>query len=1186
MKKTLRLVAVFALMGATLAYTGCTDYSKDFDDINNRIEALESGKLKSVEEQVAGLKSTVASLEDAKKKAEDAIAELQKNSATAADLKALEAKLDAAVKDAASKAVVDDLKKKVESLEAELAKYAKVETLNAEIEKLNKAIADAKALSEKEFASINDQIKAITAWQVEAVATLGAIDGRVKTLEDGLEASQEDIKNLVEGLKSANAGIGILNGEIDAIYDELNTAWDRIRELTLGLKATTAGLAIAEENIATLQTDMTEVKASLKAIKEANYLTEAKAAGLYQTEAQVKEAIKAAIEDALANEGVISVEIAKAVKTATDNLQSQIDALKKNVAELADRIQSIVYVPEFANGAKAYVYKLGNTTVAEYTKATFKVTPAKCAAALDKKNTKVLYAETKAADYTNIEIASLEVVDEAKGLVEVAVTKNLSGDAFAIGVKKTNLKAEESGIETGADITSDFAPVAAAGTPGQIENMIVLYNATTNKEYAAVNKEMGWDKYASAEAEVAPFDGFAPYVKEGTGATATYSTIDEFKAAHYITTDLAISYGAQATYTDNAAGKKAKDAIVVMPTPNNTGKMTVDALDLVKFNIGGQTITKTEDVIPFVGTLATVALTVKCGTLTAVNAAASASYKIVNRQVNYDLIDATEVINWTYKFVDDQSSAHTVATYLDKDLAFAEVDFVDQNMDPAEFNAMLAAATPTLIVKKNGTTITNPTGAAFQVTPLTSINHKTAKVVISGKGMYDFGANNKNVTYTYCNKYTVPANNTDYNVRYSVTFGPKPSNEDIPLGAVEVPYSSAGFYAKPFAADNLPSAQLFKKVSGFADIASFKTALFENTQVKTSKVKRGTADPVVISNNQFTYLNIGATGEFVRVSTNADMQDITDTYSFETKFTTWWGPVYKFTADASVTVPNYSLSYVSTWADNTGKVIVPGHVQGGVYVINNAKLNTYVKVNKASNPGVGDVLKVKYTVKTQADANKGIANVPAGPYHGDVNLTNNSIDGTYATVVWGNYTARELDLDADLYIVNSVDPTKMIKLATLPIKLVTEQVVKAASSVKSVYRPGNAEVSSNFWQSLTINCDLDTEVVSGETQLVNFVDYTNNCLKNTYVTKYGLAVTFKDVKVFINEIDKTSEYSTDNYNVNLATGAVTLYSNEATLLSDVTIQATAVIRYDRDYNGKDALERTVSIKFTPEPVQE
>lgn len=1103
MKKTLRLVAVFALMGAALAYTGCTDYSKDFDEINNRIEALESGKLKSVEDQIAGLKSTVESLEAAKKTAEEAIKGLQDKSETAAN----------------------DIK-----------------TLNAEIEKLNKAIADAKTLYEKKFASIDDQIKAINAWQVDVLATIGAIKGRVETLEGGLKTAQADILKLIADLKTAN---------------------DRLDETA--------------RTITTLQTEMNTIKVALETIQKANYLTATEAAELYQTEAEVKEAIKDAIEAALKNNGVISAEIAKAVKAATDNLQSQIDALKKNVAELAGRIQSIVYVPEFANGAKAYVYKLGTTTVSKYTKATFKVTPANCAAALSKLNTVVLFAETKAADYTDLEIASLDVISTEKGLVEVTVNQDLSGNAFAIGVKMTNVKAGESGIETGADITSDFAPVAAAGTPSQIENMIVLYNRTTKREYATVNTEMGWDKYASAEAKVAPFAGFEPYVKEGTGATATYSTIDDFKAAHCITKDIVVSYAAEATYTDNAAGKKAKDAIVVEPTPNNTtGKMTVKTLDAVKFNIGGETITEAEDVIPFVGTLATVGLTVKCGTLNAVNAAATASYKIVNRQVNYDLIDASEVINWEYKFVDEHSTGHTTTTYLDKNLVFDEVDFVDQNMDPAEFNAMLAAATPTLIVKKNGTTISNPSGAGFQVTPLTSINHKTAKVVISGQGMYDFGANKKPVTYTYCNKYTVAANNTDYNVRYSVTFGPKPSNETINLGAVEVPYSSAGFYAKPFAADNLPSAQLFKKVSGFADIASFKAALFGNTPAKTAKVKRGTAAPVATSTN--TYLNIDATGEFVRVSTNADMQNITDTYSFETKYTTWWGPVYKFTANASVTVPNYSLSYVNTWADNTGKVTVPGHVEGGVYVINNAKLNTYLKVNKASNPGVDDVLKVVYTVKTQANATKGIANVPAGPYSANVDLTNNKIAET-ATVVWGNYTARELDLDAALYIVNSVDPSKMIKLDTKPIKLVTEQVVKAISSIKDVDRLGNAEVTSNFWQSLTINCDLDTEVVDGKTQLVNFVDYTTNGLKAAYATKYGLNVTFKDVKVFINEIDKTSEYSTDNYTVNLSTGAVTLKSNEATLLSPVTIQATAVIRYARDYNGKDALERPVSIKF-------
>lgn len=308
------------------------------------------------------------------------------------------------------------------------------------------------------------------------------------------------------------------------------------------------------------------------------------------------------------------------------------------------------------------------------------------------------------------------------------------------------------------------------------------------------------------------------------------------------------------------------------------------------------------------------------------------------------------------------------------------------------------------------------------------------------------------------------------------------------------------------------------------------------------------------------------------------MQAITDAYSFETTYTTWWGPVYKFTANASVTVPNYSLSYVSTWADNNGKVIVPGHVEGGVYVINNAKLNTYVKVNKASNPGTGDVLKVVYTVKTVADPTKGIANVPAGPFTANVDLTNNKIAET-ATLQWGSYTARELDLEAALYIVNSVDPSKVIELAKLPIKLVTEQVVNATTSVKEVDRLGNDEVSSNFWQSLTINSELDKVTVAGKTQRVDFVDYTANGLKSTYATKYGLTVEFKNVKVIINEIDKTAEYSADNYNVNLTTGEVTLKSNEATLLSPVTIQATAVIRHARDYNGKQALERTVSVKF-------
>lgn len=470
MKKTLRLVAVFALMGATLAYTGCTDYSKDFDDINNRIEALESGKLKSVEEQVAGLKSTVASLEEAKAKAEAAIDELKKNSATAADLKELEAKLDAAVKDAASKAVVEDLKSKIEKIEADLAKYAKVETLNAEVEKLNKAIADAKALSEKEFATVNDKIKAITDWQVEAIAKLGALEGQIKTLEEGLATSQQDIITLTEGLKSASAAVGILEGKVEEIYLGLNTAQDDIRNLTLGLKATTAGLAIAEQDIIALQTEVTALKKAIEAIKEA--------AKNNVTAAEVETAVKEAIEKALKNEGNISVEIAKAVEEATAKLQKEIDFVKSFAQNLSERVQSIVYVPE-TWGARmtAIGYALGNpddeNTVKTdiLVKATYEISPANLVDVLDESSFFFSTVAVKAepAEYFAAEILSK---DASTGRIVVlahipdgsAAYKNLNNtDAVALAlnvadpkVAATVIDGDDTWMDAGSYVSSSY----------------------------------------------------------------------------------------------------------------------------------------------------------------------------------------------------------------------------------------------------------------------------------------------------------------------------------------------------------------------------------------------------------------------------------------------------------------------------------------------------------------------------------------------------------------------------------------------------------------------------------------------------------------------------------------------------------------------------------------------------------
>ena len=530
MKKTLRLVAVFALMGATLAYTGCTDYSKDFDDINNRIEALESGKLKSVEEQVAGLKSTVASLEDAKSKAEAAIAELQKNSATAADLKALEAKLDAAVKDAASKTAVEDLKSKIEKLEADLAKYAKVETLNAEVEKLNKAIADAKALTEKEFATVNDKIKAITDWQVEAVAKLGALEGQIKTLEEGLATSQQDIITLTEGLKSVSAATGILEDEVEKIYDELNIAWDRIRELTEGLRSTTAGLAIAEQDIIALQTDMADVKEALKALKEAS--------AKHVTADDVKEAVKTAVAEAIANDGVISAEIAKAVKAATDKLQAQIDAVKNVVKNLTEQIQSIVYVPETKDGQmSAAIYKLGKDfKTPVMIKASYEITPHELVSSISASNLCASSVKVKAAPAENFPVRIL-AADPATGRLDVRIDVPAESDAYkvltaegvpastpsvalALNISESKISTipgdDDTMIDTGCKKSSSYVTVNRTGAQNPVDLATAVRITKDGKAVASPAASKNYDVYYDdKESERVLFAGFDVAMKIG-----------------------------------------------------------------------------------------------------------------------------------------------------------------------------------------------------------------------------------------------------------------------------------------------------------------------------------------------------------------------------------------------------------------------------------------------------------------------------------------------------------------------------------------------------------------------------------------------------------------------------------------------------------------------------------------------
>ena len=53
-----------------LAGVGCKDYDDDIDKVNDRLDQLETGKLATLEQQIAAINSSIASLETAYKAAD------------------------------------------------------------------------------------------------------------------------------------------------------------------------------------------------------------------------------------------------------------------------------------------------------------------------------------------------------------------------------------------------------------------------------------------------------------------------------------------------------------------------------------------------------------------------------------------------------------------------------------------------------------------------------------------------------------------------------------------------------------------------------------------------------------------------------------------------------------------------------------------------------------------------------------------------------------------------------------------------------------------------------------------------------------------------------------------------------------------------------------------------------------
>ncbi len=190
-------VALFA--GAALLATGCTDYKADIQNLNKRLDELTAGKVATLESQVQGLLSTVATLETATKHDED----LQKVNKSIIDLEtALKADYEKKIKDALNIALDGKLDKST------------LDTAKREIESGMQGLSDRiKTIEDADFQKQINDLNDALGTRLSKLEALLAGDWDGKTVKQAIDAVQQSVVDLGTAI---NGELGLLKARLDA----------------------------------------------------------------------------------------------------------------------------------------------------------------------------------------------------------------------------------------------------------------------------------------------------------------------------------------------------------------------------------------------------------------------------------------------------------------------------------------------------------------------------------------------------------------------------------------------------------------------------------------------------------------------------------------------------------------------------------------------------------------------------------------------------------------------------------------------------------------------------------------------------------------------------------------------------------------------------------------------------------
>ena len=404
MKKTLFFLLSLLMFVSCYDDTGLRQQMQDFED---RLAGIAGTMIAPISSQITGINTSIEELKEVD-----------------ADLKSYIDNL---------KSVAEDLEKRLTATEEHLEG---VDTLKSKLEVANAALEDLVASDvafDKKLADLQsyleDNLKSSKDWAKSAYATLDQYD----SLQTELSKIKATLDKVGKEMGAMAEDLGQQLSDAIAYSESSMKAWvnKKLAESYYDMAAVDANLAELEKAYKDADESILESLAQQQA-------------ALDKAKQDITEEYEKAISDAVkTNDGVLNLDIADAIKTAQEELQAQLEeiggVLETMEGRLAileskfiNRIQSLVYVPEYTDG-KAVVLEGQDEFELK-----FLVTPVKLASAVQtlwQVDTKVITANLCYSEGP----ASKPVLDNTNPLKVKSVTASEEGLlTFRIKLERMN----------------------------------------------------------------------------------------------------------------------------------------------------------------------------------------------------------------------------------------------------------------------------------------------------------------------------------------------------------------------------------------------------------------------------------------------------------------------------------------------------------------------------------------------------------------------------------------------------------------------------------------------------------------------------------------------------------------------------------------------------------------------------